>query len=48
MSLETLVDTLMAVLEVLHQGKFSPSDETMDYVRRRADEAGYEPPRGWR
>ena len=45
--LEELVDVLMGVLEVLHDGKYVPSDVTMEYVKEKAKEAGYEPPRGW-
>ena len=44
---EEIICMLIAVLDVLWQGRFAPSEQTMAYVRKHLKECGYTVPEGW-
>ena len=44
---EELVCALIGIMDVLWQGKFPPSEQTMASLGRRLAECGYKVPKGW-
>ena len=44
---EELICILIGVLDVLWQGRFAPSEQTMSYVRKQLKERGYDAPKEW-